>query len=313
MHIKYRANTFDEFIGNHAIVESIKKQYIDKHNNTPLMFVGNMGSGKTSLAKIVSTYFTKNIQENIFEINCGDKRKIDDAREIIGLLSKTSIFGKYKVIILDEVHKLNEHAQSAWLTELEQLPNNVLVIACTTSTDNLLATFLRRFVQFKVAPLSIEECKELINKVCERANIKIPTWLKAMLIEKSNCVPGLILSNLSKVIDVTDEKTAESLLNTLSVEASDTVLDLFKLILAKADWNTIKYSLSKILKNEDPEEIRIGLMNIIYGRMMSDYMKYGEELKLIQMMNILKNATCIPYKATLVSAILEISLIIKDN
>lgn len=314
MHITHRVSNLDDFVGNVPLVKSLKSSYIDKYNNTPLMFVGNYGSGKTTLAKIIANHFSLNELENISEVNCGDKRKIEDARDIIKSLRNTSIFGFNKVIILDEIHRLNEHSQSAWLTELEKLPKNVLVIACTTTTENMLPTLKRRFIHYKVKVLSNSDCKLLIDNICNQENITLPKWLKALLIEKSNNVPGVILSNLPKVIDVTDAQEAEELLDVLNVDASKDVLDLFKMILSGVEWNVIKKDLSRLFKYEDAEAVRIGLMNIISTRMLSDYIKNTDEgRKLVRGMLALKESCVIPYKATLVSAIYEMVLIFSDE
>jgi len=317
MYIKYRAKTLNDFVGNESLVKSLKFSYIDNPAmpNTPVMFTGNFGSGKTTLAYILANHFCSNVSENVFEINCGDKRKIDDSRALIKTIKTTSIFGVNKAIILDEVHRLNEHSQSAWLTELEEeLPDNVIIIACTTTTEKMLPALLRRFTQYKVNVLSVPDCKTLINRVCKAEDTKLPMWLKVLLIEKSNYVPGVILSNLPKIINTTDEAEAEELLDIFSVDASKGTLNIFKMILAKNKWDVIKQDVDKLLKNEDPDLVRIGLINIISVRMLSNYMKGNAEGRnLVRSIICLKNAYAIPYKASLISALYEISLIFSDE
>lgn len=279
MHLKHRPKTWDDFIGNEPIIKSLHWQL---QGNGPFLFTGERGCGKTTLAYLAAKEFGANDQ-TITEVNCGSYRKLDDMRELIDSFSRSSLFGKRKCYILDELHRLPEaHAQSALLTPLENLDSSVLVIGCTTDVSGLMNTFLERFVRFKVKPLSDKESFILLKRICEKENIDLPKWLIALIIEQSKGIPRNLLTGLSTVQHIEDEKEAQYLLEVSKLyDFNEDVLTLFKAVLSEENWKTIKRILNVCLKTEDPVGIAKGLIGITASRVMSNYYKDSDRERLL--------------------------------
>jgi DNA polymerase III gamma/tau subunit len=299
MHLKYRPTTLDEIIG----LDSIKKSLSTFKYDVPVLFWGARGCGKTTLAQILAKSFCKD-EPNIREINCGYYTKIDDMRAEIDRLYQTSLYGKNRVLILDEIHRLSEPSQNAWLIPLEKFPEHTLVIACTTEPNKLIDTLKRRFVDYGVHTLSKPECKELIDRVLEAEGIEVAKWVKVAVIEHAEGVPGLILTALPKVMYAKDEAEVYSLLEVIKMEQEEGVLDLLKMIINNMGWGAVKKALGTSLKASKPDSIRISLMNLISGRMMSDYATNNNELiRLADFYDDLKKAEGFPEKANLINAV----------
>ena len=88
LHTDYRPASFDEIVGNGALIDSLKKLLKDK-NETPhtFLFYGPSGCGKTTIGRIVATELgaydpEDNININYRELNTSDFRGIDSIREI---------------------------------------------------------------------------------------------------------------------------------------------------------------------------------------------------------------------------------------
>lgn len=229
-------------------------------------------------------------------------------------LYKSSFLSEKKVLIIDEVHELSPKAKSELLKPLENenLKDKVLYIACTTEFSALPNMFVERFLDFRVSPINEKESLDLIDSICEKEKLYIEKSLKALLIEKGEGIPRRLLTGLAKIREVKTEEEASYLLNINAIEEDADILDLFKLILNKASWNSIKKCLSDLLKTKKPDTIRIGLMNILSGRIMSNYFSITNEgQNSIYMYNILRNSSGFPEKANLISAILHISLKMK--
>jgi len=300
LHLEFRPDSWEGLIGNEALKKSLQAVGYDK----PIMLEGQKGCGKTTIAKIIATEFDTP-KENIEEINCFNM-KIDEARELQAKWNRTSLFGNKKVFILDEIHGLEARCQQTFLTPLEKLPKNTIVIACTTSTEKMLDTLLRRFVRYRVSTLSHSESKQLVNSILEKQNLNLTKFAKDLLIEKSQGIPGLILTGLPKIIGIEDSEEIKFLLELGSIEASQDTLDLFKMFLSSDfTWNNFSVKLKKIFKTNSPEEIRVGLMNIISGNVMSDFYKPSNKEKLVRLYSSLKDAGRFPEKANLVIALLE--------
>lgn len=300
MHLKYRPSTLDEIIG----LDYIKKSLANYEFDSPVMFIGTKGSGKTTLALILAKMFVDE-SLNIRTVNCGDHTGIEDAREEVKGLRTTSLFGQKKVLVLDEIHRLTNQAQQVWLTELETLPKNVLVFACTTDPQKVVATLLRRFRQYQVNGLSNEEAKNLIDSVLKKEDKKIPKWIKIKIIEKSDGIPGLILTALPKVIGIEDEAEVDKLLETVKMQQDDEALDILKYIINYMGWSTVRNSLLGLLKSNSPETIRISLLNLISVRMTSNYTDISESRKLSKFFDILIEENSYPEKACLINKVFK--------
>ena len=270
--IKHSPKDLDDLAGLNPIKKSLKQ--IDFNQLVkPIMFYGTRGCGKTSLANIVASKFCST-PENIRTINCGDYRKLDDMRALIEDLHRSSIFGDKKVVILDECHRLTKKdSQPPWLVELseENLKDNLLIIACTTEIQDLLDTFIRRFVVYTVKPLTDIQSNKFIDKICQENNIQLSRIAKSLLLEKCDGVPALMLDGIRKIQGIESEDDIAYLLEELSIEEDESLFEFFKLIRAMTSWKQIQINLKKLLKTNTPETIKNGLLNLIAGRLLSDY------------------------------------------
>ena len=115
----YIPKIWDDIIGLEEIENSIKSLYYKDFSNDnisykPIILYGERGSGKTSIAHIIANDFKTN-KENIIDQNCFNYSKVDQVRERLSALNKSSIFGNRKVWILDEVHMLSLNAKEVLL------------------------------------------------------------------------------------------------------------------------------------------------------------------------------------------------------
>ncbi len=301
MHLKHRPTTYDELIGLTSIKKSISESTFQF--DVPVMFMGERGCGKTTLAGILARQFGAN-EQTTRTINCGYYTKIDDMRKEIDMLQKTSLYGTKKVLILDEIHSLSKASYKAWLTPLENLPANVMVIACTTEPQMIPEMLLERFVSFKFSPLTQKESRLLIEQVLEKEGLDIPKWVKIKVIEQSQGIPRRILTALPKVIKIKDESEVDDLLQILSVDQEAEALDVLKCLLSKTGWGGVKKALSTAVKDATPEKIRLSLMNLIGGRLMSNFATNDAELfRLSKFYRALQLAEGYPEKANLIIAV----------
>jgi len=290
---------YAELIGLDYILKALEKL----EPSTSVMFEGQRGCGKTTLAFKKAKDFGAP-PENIEQVNCADNTGIDFHRDLIGDIHRSSLFGEKKVLILDEIHGLSIASQNAWLIPLENTNENTLVMACTTTVDKVIPTLLRRFVRFKVHPLSVANSKLLVENLCRQKNTELSKIAKALLIEKTEGIPGLIISNFPKLINVENETEIRYLLELSSMDVAEDILHFFKIFKATADWIVIKQALKQLMKEKSPNEIRMGLLNLTAHWFTSDFYKESiVDKKLVRLYNNLYQFYTEPQKANLIVAI----------
>lgn len=137
LHRKYRPETLDEVIGHEQIVTRLKGMVSSKKYPNAIMFAGATSAGKTTLARALASgingvdSFDK-LGNDYLEVNCSDKRTIDDVRTIVERARYKPQRVK-RIIVLDEVQGLisNSAAAAALLKPLEEPTSSTLWILCT--------------------------------------------------------------------------------------------------------------------------------------------------------------------------------------
>jgi DNA polymerase III gamma/tau subunit len=173
-----RPTDFSQFVGNESVVRAVSLGLSNKNLPNTILITGNSGCGKTTLCNLIIKGLNVNKDINLHFIDCGVTKDIDSFRKIVEMI-KAPVFGGVEenvAFILEECHKLSasKNAQEALLAVLENLPSNKYVIATTTDASVLLKTFVSRFVNYHLMPLSNEQMfQNLLLPVIKKHSIKI--------------------------------------------------------------------------------------------------------------------------------------------
>lgn len=133
---KYRPRTLEEFIGQDRIKKQIQNMTKrDEWDRDAWWIQGPSGTGKTTLAWIMARQLADDM--DILELD-GDRCNIDTVRQLEGQLQLSSLWGKWKIVIVNEAHAMSARSIQAWLTLLERLPKYRLIIFTTTERVKLL-------------------------------------------------------------------------------------------------------------------------------------------------------------------------------
>jgi type II secretory pathway predicted ATPase ExeA len=184
-----RPTSMEGLVGLDAQVYALKKQF--STGRIPHFFIlsGPIGSGKTTLAKILSlelvrkgsggrdafseekshdvSHLTNVRRGDAFrEINAADKNGIDEIRAVIeSMRFQPMPPSKSKVVVFDEAHQLTVPAQNALLTVTEDAPKHAYYIFCTTSINKILIALRRRAYVVNTSSLDEKGTRELLNRV----------------------------------------------------------------------------------------------------------------------------------------------------
>ena len=171
---KYRPKTLDDVIGQKAALAQIKGMIKQKQVPSTILITGKTGLGKSSLAFLIAYAINElpygTHTQDIHDFNVGAEGGKDDVLQILKV-SNYKPSGNFRVIILDEVHRLTPQAASALLKPLEKPPANTVWILVTDQPEKLLAPLIGRSVQMALQPVEPEDIVPRLKTICKKEKI----------------------------------------------------------------------------------------------------------------------------------------------
>ena len=190
---KYRPQLFADVVGQEAIVQTLGNAIRLNRVAHAYLFCGPRGTGKTSTARI----FAKSLnceqgptiapclqcascvgiaQGNaldVIEFDAASNNGVGDARELIENCQYSSMSGRFKVYIVDEVHMLTPQAFNALLKTLEEPPANVIFIFATTEAHKVLPTIVSRCQRFDFNRITTADIAVRLQSIATAEHIEI--------------------------------------------------------------------------------------------------------------------------------------------
>ncbi|KND48874.1 MAG: DNA polymerase III, subunit gamma and tau [Parcubacteria bacterium C7867-005] len=164
---KYRPQIFKEVIGEDHIVKVLEGAIKLGNISHAYLFSGARGTGKTSVARILSRELGTNASD-LYEMDAASNRGIDDIRSIRESVSTLPFESKFKVYIIDEVHMLTKDAWNAFLKTLEEPPAHVVFILATTEIEKVPETVVSRCQTFVFRAPNQKVLKEFVVNIAKK-------------------------------------------------------------------------------------------------------------------------------------------------
>lgn len=182
---KYRPQKFDEVVGRDEIIDEIKN-YLANNDMPHMIFIGAVGSGKTTLAHVIGNEYLDSFKDNDFlEINGSDDRGIDVIRnKIIKFAKHLSWSRKFKIIFLDEADALTPDAQFCLRRPMEIYAHNCRFIF-TGNEDKFHDAIKDRCKVFEFKKLDTEAIVEYLKRICTLESIQIDDTLLNVIAKDS--------------------------------------------------------------------------------------------------------------------------------
>lgn len=167
---KYRPSSLDEMVLTNDIKESFLK-FKEEQEIPNILFLGNAGIGKTSLAKVIVKDILVDTQ--YLYINASDENGIDTIRLAVTNFAKTrSLSSSLKIVILDEVDGLTIDAQRALRNTMEEYSSNTRFILTANYKHRVIQPLQSRSQSFDLTP-PIKGCVNRVVHILKQENIKV--------------------------------------------------------------------------------------------------------------------------------------------
>src|SRR5271168_4599003 len=189
---KYRPRSFAELIGQEHVRTTIENAIAQKRIAHGYIFSGQRGTGKTTVARILARCLnciegptakpcgkcascleiTGGNNVDVIEIDAASNRGINEMRELRESVRFRPARDRYKVFIVDEAHQITAEASNALLKTLEEPPEWVVFVLCTTEVHKIPTTIASRCQQFSFRSVDFAEVVERMEWICKQEGIE---------------------------------------------------------------------------------------------------------------------------------------------
>ena len=259
---KYRPSTFEDMIGQEAMVKTLTNAFKTGRVAHAFMLTGVRGIGKTTTARLLaralnyqsdnhdgpSVNFTPKGEHcdsimasshmDVLEMDAASRTGVENMREMLDGVRYSPVSARYKVYIIDEVHMLSTGAFNALLKTLEEPPDHAKFIFATTEIRKVPITVLSRCQRFDLRRVEAGELATHLKGICGKENAQLSDDGLALIARAAEGSVRDALSLLDQAIVQRSsdeaEVTMEQVRDMLGLADRVRVLDLFALA-AKGD------------------------------------------------------------------------------
>lgn len=257
---KYRPKNMSEYVGNEKIKQTVLSWLSRGIRPQTILLKGSTGGGKTTMARLVAkeylcedrreetgacnecascqaidTYIaTGNTDDliNIKEINASKDSGLSAINSVLEEAYYPSFDGSWKIYILDECHRISIAAQNSLLKLVEEPPENVLFMFCTTDPEKMLDTLLNRCnIKLDVKKPTEEQMAKLLGGICEIEGVPFDRRGLSLVVDRSELVIRQAIMDLENVIVQLGDVTYSSVVNVFDEKPNSLYFDFFECLL----------------------------------------------------------------------------------
>ena len=271
---KYRPKTFDDLIGQEALVQTLSNAITQNRLANAYILTGIRGVGKTSSARIIARALNcigedgkgsmtthpcgkcqhcRDIENDnhmdVIEIDAASNTGVDNIREIIESAKYNPVSARYKIYIIDEVHMLSKSAFNALLKTLEEPPEHLKFIFATTEIRKVPITILSRCQRFDLKRIPDDVLLKHFEKILELEKVKAQKEALSLIVKAAD---GSVRDGLSlldqAIVYCENNLTTDKVRQMMGISDKSALFDLYQLLM-KADMPKVLENTQKMYQN----------------------------------------------------------------
>ena len=261
---KYRPASFDDLIGQDAMVRTLSNAFESGRIPQAWILTGVRGVGKTTTARILARALNYELPDgsvkeptikmpvmgvhcqaiiesrhpDVLEMDAASHNSVEDVRQINDAIRYAPMSARYKVYILDEVHMLSGAAFNALLKTLEEPPPHAKFIFATTEIRKVPVTVLSRCQRFDLRRVEASTLVKHLASIATKEKVQIEPAALALIARAAEGSVRDALSLLDQAIaHAAGPVGAEDVRQMLGLADRVRVVDLFEALM-KGDVST---------------------------------------------------------------------------
>jgi len=200
---KYQPLYFNEFETDNEMIDILNT--LININNLNILYIGDIGSGKTtflnaSIREYYKGYSYQQYHDNILHINSLKEQGINYYRNDVKTFCQTcsSIKGKKKIIVLDDIDIINEQSQQVFRNCIDKYSHNVHFISSCSNSQKVIESLQSRLIIIKIKPLQRHNLDRIMNKIIVNEHILMTADAQNFILNVSNNNAKILINYMEK-------------------------------------------------------------------------------------------------------------------
>ncbi len=277
LYLAWRPLSFDDMLGQEHITRTLRNALRSGRVRHAYLFSGPRGTGKTTTARLLAK--AVNCQDpdpdrrpcnncpacaavnegrylDLIEIDAATHTGVDDVRDLRDRIAFAPGEGRYKVYIIDEVHRFSGSAFDALLKTLEEPPDHAIFVLATTEIDKVPATIKSRCLSFEFRRVPLMLVADRLQQIAEAEGLRVERAALELIARHGTGSVRDSISLLDQIVTDPQEPVtldlAQRVLGTASVVA---VRDLAAAVIARDAGAGLRVINAAVDAGSDPRQL----------------------------------------------------------
>ena len=199
---KYKPYYLNDFCTTDIFKEAVR--ILINMDDLNILFIGNSNSGKTTMLNaLIREYYGLNRNDsfpenNILFVNNLKEQGIQYFRNDMKTFcqSRSSIYGKKKIVIIDDIDTINEQSQQVFRNYIDKFNNNIQFISVCNNVQKVVESIQSRLHIIQIPPPEQSQISALMNRIINNENISIDNEAKQYILSNlsPNCTRKIFVS-----------------------------------------------------------------------------------------------------------------------